>query len=176
MVLTLLRHGAPHPAHHGRYNGHSDLAIDPALFDPATIAPLREKRFDAVYSSDLIRCTQTLEAMGIEEYATDPRLREVRFKASVEGKTFDEVAAFETFRPSLLENEERWHDFLCAEPRDAFEGRIREFLATLSGAGEILLCTHGGAIRAIVSLLAPSKPFAPPGHLEYIVLEHSRIS
>lgn len=147
MVLTLLRH-APLPlAFHGRYIGHSDIPIDRELFHPLTLP----SAYDVIYSSDLIRCTQTLEQLGYNDFKTDERLREVRFKEQFEGKNFDEIEQMEEYDPSFLESEERWYDFVCDEPIEAFRERISLFLAELPRDGKILLCTHGGTIREILS-------------------------
>ena len=170
MALILLRHAAPASHLQGRYYGHTDIPIDPALFDRAKIEPLLHRTFDAVYSSDLRRCTGTLKMMGITDYLSDHRLREVRFKEDVEGKTFEEVSALEGFSPSLLESEERWHGFVCAESKGAFGERIRSLLASLPKEGEILVCAHGGSIGLIASILAPSRPHTPIGYLDHIIL------
>lgn len=149
MVLTLLRH-APLPAEYsGRYIGHTDIAIDPALFAPIT----PPQAYDRIYSSDLIRCTQTLERLGYQNFCTNERLREVRFKEQFEGKSFEEIERTEEYDPCFLESEEQWHDFVCDESREAFRERIASFLDDLPRHQHILVCSHGGTIAEILSQL-----------------------
>ena len=93
MAITLLRHASLAKEHQGRYNGWTDLPIDKTLFNAKKVALLSKQKFDEVYASDLIRCTQTLEMMGIEEYISDERLREVRFKAEIEGQICPAIIA-----------------------------------------------------------------------------------
>jgi alpha-ribazole phosphatase/probable phosphoglycerate mutase len=168
--LILLRHAAPPASLHRRYLGHTDIGIDPDLFDAAKISPLLGIPYDRVYSSDLSRCTRTLEKMEITDFVTDPRLREVRFRKEIEGKTFEEIEATEEFDPRFLESMERWHGFVCEEPLAAFRERIRNFLDTLPQNGELLVCAHAGTIREILSQLSPGCEPITPGYLEYTIV------
>jgi len=170
MALTLLRHAPLHPKHQGRYNGWTDLEIEPSLFDAKAVEILTRQKFDLIYSSDLKRCTQTLAYMGIETYTTDERLREVRFKAHIEGKTFDEVSRLSRYQESLLNDPEAWHRFICAESPAAFQRRIVSFLKALPKDKEILLCSHAGTLQKILQLHGLAK--AKIGYLESIRIEH----
>lgn len=170
MELILLRHAAPSVSLHRRYLGHTDIGIDPALFDAAKIAPLREIPYDRVYSSDLSRCTETLKRMGITDYTPDPRLREVRFREAVEGKSFEEIAQTAGYDSSLLDSAEAWHRFVCAESPEAFSERIASFLDTLPRYGSVLVCTHAGTIREILSQLSPGSESVAQGYLEYTIV------
>ena len=167
MELILLRHAPPHREFHRRYIGHTDIVIDPDLFDPAKVAPLLDEQYDAVCSSDLVRCTATLRHMGMEDYITDSRLREVRFKASVEGKSFDEIAQTAEYHPGVLASVRSWHDFVCDEPSAAFSERVASFLGSLPPCGTVLVCTHAGTIREILSQLFPEGENTSLGYLEY---------
>jgi alpha-ribazole phosphatase len=149
MVLTLLRHAAPSVEYHGRYIGHTDLSIDSELFSPIILS----HTYDVIYSSDLCRCTQTLEALGYSNFKTDERLREVAFKEHFEGKNFEEIEQMESYNPRFLESRERWHTFICEEKIEDFRGRIQSFLEELSPKKNILVCSHAGTIREILSLL-----------------------
>lgn len=164
MSLTLLRHAPLAKEYHGRHIGHTDTPIDPVLFTPITL-PLA---YDLIYSSDLSRCTQTLEQLGYQDFQTDKRLREVRFKTSFEGKRFDEIERMEIYEPSFLESQERWHDFICDESVEEFRGRIASFLDDIPLEQNILVCAHGGTIAEMLSLLnVPSKRL---GYLEYTIV------
>jgi broad specificity phosphatase PhoE len=157
MQLTLLRH-APLPlCHQKRYNGWSDIPIDPNLFDHQKVAHLKKQQFDLIYSSDLKRCIQTLSLIFEEqEIATTMALREVKFKEEIEGKSFEEIKKLATFRPHYLESEILWHHYICEESQEAFHQRLNEFLQQLPKKKKILICSHAGAIRAIMHLLEAS--------------------
>jgi broad specificity phosphatase PhoE len=170
MALTLLRHAPLHPHYQGRYNGWTDLEIDPTRFDAKAVEILTRQKFDLVYSSDLQRCTQTLAYMGIEDVITDERLREVRFKAHIEGKNFEEISRLPSYSESLLENREAWHRYICTESQHSFERRIRSFLSDLPENKEILICSHAGTLQKMLYFLGLSK--AKIDYLEWIRIEH----
>lgn len=168
MELTLLRHASPHEKFHGCYNGHTDIPIDLARFGHDKIQPLLHHHFDRIYSSDLQRCTATLETMGITVFTTDSRLREVRFKPSIEGKTFAQIEASDDFDPRVLASREAWHYYVCDESLPIFRTRIESFLDELNSGENILICSHGGTIAMILSLLDPALEYEPVGYLDYI--------
>jgi alpha-ribazole phosphatase len=159
MSLTLLRHAPLSKKYHGRYIGHTDLSIDPELFSPIILP----HTYDLIYSSDLCRCTQSLEALGYSDFKTDERLREVAFKKEFEGKNFEEIEKMESYDPRFLESQERWHTFICEETIEEFRGRIQSFLEELPHAQNILVSSHGGTIREILSLLK-----SEPKRLDYL--------
>ncbi len=157
MALTLLRHAAlpPHYAH--RYNGWSDISIDPARFEPKKVEILQNIKFDFVYSSDLVRCMQTLDRMGIEEYFADTRLREVRFRDEIEGLNFNEIEKLPSFKQAYLSDRQRWHHYICDEHPALFEARVRSFLQDLPREKEILICSHAGTLQKMLLLLGYAK-------------------
>jgi len=171
MALTLLRHGPVHPRYQRRYNGWTDLPLERTLFEPHKLRELQTIPFDAVYCSDLRRCTETLDALGIADYTTDARLREVRFKAHIEGKNFNDVSKQKDFSSELLNDERAWHAYVCAESYERFSQRIQHFLdETTWHDKEVLVCTHGGVIHKIYTLL--SLPYVQPlSYGEYIRIE-----
>lgn len=176
MDLILLRHGAPAAEYHRRYIGHTDVEIDENLFEPAKIEPLQNRLYDRIYASDLQRCTATLTRMGMDKFTVDPRLREVRFKPSVEGKNFAEIESTADFDPRVLDSKESWHAFVCEESEGAFRDRVRNFLDELPAHQSILICAHAGSIDMIVSILEPERPTAPLGYLDHIVLSPPKVS
>ena len=169
MALTLLRHAALHPKDQKRYNGWTDLHIDPTLFDEDAVSSLCRQRFDHIYSSDLARCRETLTLMGINDYTVDARLREVRFKAHIEGLSYREVSCRRDFDEALLEDHRAWHRYICAESYEAFVGRIGSFLADLPQDREILVCTHGGVMHQMLTLLR--MPLRQIDYLDWIRIE-----
>ena len=62
MTITLVRHGEVEEAYHRCYNGHNDIALSAKGREEAQALALllKEKTFDAVYSSDLRRCQETV--------------------------------------------------------------------------------------------------------------------
>lgn len=171
MELTLLRHAAPRTEYHGRYIGHTDIGIDPSLFDAAKAAPVAAVRYERIYCSDLLRCTATLHEMGIKECTIDPRLREVRFKSDIEGATFADIEKRGDFDPKFLDSMEGWHRYICDETRGFFRSRIQSFLDELPSEGDILICTHAGVIAMIHAIL---RPKLPPPHCGY--QDHTRLT
>jgi len=169
VALTLLRHAPLHPKDQKRYNGWTNLSIDPALFDIQAVQPLCRQHFDHIFTSDLLRCTQTLDLMQKTPYTPDARLREVRFKAHIEGLSYPDVSKRTDFCDTLLEDHIAWHHYICAESYDAFGRRVGSFLAELPQNCEILVCTHGGVIQRMMSLL--HLPTQQVGYLEYIRIE-----
>ena len=157
MALTLLRHAALPKKNEHRYNGWTDLNIDPLLFDAKKVALLSKQKFDLIYSSDLVRCQQTLEMMDIDDYITDERLREVRFKEEVEGLNFNEIEKLNSYKTSYIEERETWHAYICAESQEAFETRIKSFLEDLPTDKEILICSHGGTLQKMMAMLGYAK-------------------
>lgn len=153
MAITFLRHASLPKRYHKRYNGWRDIPIEPQTIPKEAYFFLERLSFDKVYSSNLQRCTQTLERVGICSYQTDARLREVAFKPWVEGRSFEEISQRISYHPSLLESEKRWHRFICQESLFQFEKRLNDFLATLDPTKEILICSHGGSIKKMLSLL-----------------------
>ncbi len=170
MALTLLRHAALPKKHQHRYNGWTDINIDPVLFDAKEVALLSQQKFDLVYSSDLVRCQQTLELMGITEYITDERLREVRFKEEIEGLNFNEIEKLPSYQKSYIEERASWHEYICVESQSAFELRIKTFLDTLPKDKEILICSHGGTLQKMMAMLGYAKNTI--AYLEYIRIDN----
>lgn len=164
MSLTLLRHAAPPIAFHGRLLGHTDIGIDLALLNAVTL-PMP---YDAIYSSDLRRCTQSLETLGYHDFTTDERLREVAFKKQFELKSFAEIEKMEEYDPIFLDSMESWHTFICEESIEHFRRRIEMFLEELPLYKNILVCSHGGTIREILSILKIEPKDL--GYLEYMIV------
>jgi broad specificity phosphatase PhoE len=157
MAITLLRHAALAQEHQGRYNGWTDLSIDPALFDESKVDLLKHQKFDMVYSSDLIRCQRTLEMMGITEFVTDTRLREVRFKKEIEGLSFKEIEKLPSYKSKYIEKQKTWHKYVCDESKKELKTRIKAFLEELDTSKEILICSHAGTLQRMMKILGHKK-------------------
>ena len=173
MAITLLRHAALPEKYQNRYIGWSDISIDTELFNHKKVALLQIQTFDIVYTSDLIRCTQTLETIGIQKYTTDIRLREVRFKDEIEGKNLDEIVKLPSYKSKYSEKKKRWHKYISYEHPTEFEARIKSFLEELPQDKEILICSHAGTLQKMMVFLGYAKNKIE--YLEHIRVENARI-
>ena len=141
--LTLLRHAPVVTSNEGCYNGWIDIDIK----DEKLVLKI-DTEFDAIYSSDLKRCRQTLDALGYTNYQIDKNLREIKFKDGIEGKNFQALNPPST----TLKDMESWYEYICDESVESFRKRVEIFLKQLEGEN-ILICSHGGTIRMILSLI-----------------------
>ncbi|MFM7677336.1 MAG: histidine phosphatase family protein, partial [Roseiflexaceae bacterium] len=66
MHIVFVRHGETAYNANGRYQGHTQISLNERGFTQATVVAqrLRLNRFDAIYSSDLLRAVQTAEAIA----------------------------------------------------------------------------------------------------------------
>ncbi|MBT2771669.1 histidine phosphatase family protein [Halomonas sp. ISL-60] len=157
--LVAVRHGITDWNLERRYQGQQDI---PLLFPDAETGLLAlrdalfDERFDAIYSSDLQRCQQTLEwAQAAKEglpVMLEPRLRELDF-GEYEGKVYDELKDLPHYRA--------WIDSVgeLQIPGGESAAQLRERLdawldnvainAQEGGHKKILVVTHGGVIREL---------------------------
>lgn len=169
--LTLLRHAPLPSVYHRRYNGWSDLPIDPTLVDSQQLNRLRRTlTVDRIYSSDLVRCQQTVELLFGKDcsFVATPALREVRFREEIEGKLFAEVEKLPSFNRAYLESQSRWHAYLCDESEEDFYRRLDHLLSGVPRGEDLLFCTHAGTIGGILKCLG--QPARSLGYLESITL------
>ena len=145
MTIYLLRHAPVIEKYEGCYNGWINIDIQKNI---SPIKELQSINFDAIYSSDLLRCTKTLDLLGFRDYQIDQRIRESKFKNHHEGKKFNQIDP----PKSALKDMKSWYKFLCDESVEEFRNRIKSFLDQLKG-DKILICSHGGAIRMMISIL-----------------------
>jgi len=151
VAIVFLRHASLAKSEQKKYHGWSDIAIDEELFDVSKAEELKSFKFDLVISSYLLRCTQTLDRVNLN-YVTDRRLREVCFKKEIEGKSFEEVEALQSYSSEHLLCESSWHNYICSESKSEFQKRLREFLGSLPKVN-ILICSHKGAILEMLNIL-----------------------
>jgi len=154
--LCLVRHGETAWNAEGRVQGQVDVPLNEVgrAQARAVAAALASERFDAIYSSDLLRVRQTAEPaagrLGLP-VAFDAALRE-RHYGMFERLTYVEVrdrypAEFARFRDKDPE-----FDFGSGEALKAFEQRALACVAALIDrhAGQsILVFTHGGVLEMV---------------------------
>jgi probable phosphoglycerate mutase len=95
-ILCLVRHGQTAWNLEGRWQGHTDISLDETGLQQAqqVALALRDTRFDALYTSDLIRALVTARAIaGLQpglDMRIDPRLREIGL-GQWEGQLLSEI-------------------------------------------------------------------------------------
>ncbi|WP_335869893.1 histidine phosphatase family protein [Bacillus sp. 2205SS5-2] len=160
--LYLVRHGLTDWNREKRYLGHTDR--DVIVEELEQLSSLKKEigrlRFHYVYSSDLVRCLSTLDFLDLSvTYCEDARLRELNF-GEWEGKTFEELKDFSLYHEWI----NNWEQ--TSPPKGesgiAFQQRVNscveEMLETIDSAN-ILIVTHGGVIRYLLSKFKASNFF-----------------
>ncbi|RXZ77868.1 histidine phosphatase family protein [Paenibacillaceae bacterium] len=179
--LYLLRHGKTNWNLERRYGGRTDLPLAASelhLLDPAR-KRLAGMAFEAVYCSDLCRTYQTLEAVRpdlAEQAVRDTRLRELDF-GNWEGCTYEQLKHQALYCAWLDEPEHHRppEGESIAQLRERIRSFLEEALPDLDQRGtqltprRMLIVSHGGAIRMMLSLLLTGHNFwdgdAPCGSL-----------
>jgi len=151
--LLVLRHGQSEWNAVGRWQGQADPPLSDEGQLQAADAGLLLGTFDAIWASDLERASLTAgiiaAIIGIGPVLLDQRLRETHV-GPWEGLTHDEV---NTGWPGFLDTHRRPDGF---EPYDDAAVRMCAAFTDIAAAnpgGEILVISHGGAIRAVRRLL-----------------------
>ncbi len=140
---------------HGQSEGNKSKILSGQIDHALTEQGLEEARetakvipadYDAVYSSDLIRCRQTADIVNTKHLPVtyDRRLRERNF-GSLQGKNLDEVRSF--FLP------QGQYDYrpYGGESFDDVKARVLSFLEDTkrTGAKHVLVVTSEGVIRLL---------------------------
>ena len=159
--LLLARHGQSEWNAYGKWQGQADPPLSEFGQLQAAESALHLGTFDAIWASDLQRAALTAaivaEIIGIGPIQIDNRLRETDV-GPWEGLTHDEV---ERGWPGFLETHQRPEGFENYD--DAARRMIAAFIdiATKAPGGEVLVVSHGGAIRAVRRLLGASDERIP---------------
>ena len=157
MIITLLRHGEVEEAYHRCYNGHNDIALSAKGVTEALQLDehFSQHSFDAIFSSDLKRCRQTVEQITHSSYPPITFTEKLREKSwgRHEGMTFDAI----TKRDGLIYQDFlQWINALDGEPYDAYIKRIKTFFTKtlpLTPYNNVLVVTHAGVIRVLMHIL-----------------------
>ena len=167
--LFFVRHGETPWNAARRLQGQTDVPLRAAGRAQALMAKelLTGTSFDLEISSDLARASETAALLGLERVTLDRRWREIDV-GEWAGESVDALRAA---------NPDEWRAWRAGaftppsgETGENFRSRISAALASLRpDAGRILIVTHGGVIRASVSLILGVAPdrLAPvrPGSL-----------
>ncbi|WP_145050637.1 histidine phosphatase family protein [Paenibacillus xylanexedens] len=170
--LIFIRHGTTLWNQEKRYLGHTDIGLLPEA--KQELAPLREQLqslcWSKLYSSDLLRCQQTLTSIAPlqrEQAQLDARLREIDF-GEWEGKTYDQLQHIQQYRDWIDDPQNVTPP--KGESWQAFTARIDSFLNTCLlhdalcepvtvDVPQMGIVTHGGVIRYAISRLIPDLNF-----------------
>jgi alpha-ribazole phosphatase len=163
MNLLLIRHGQTDWNLAQRFQGQSDIELNETGRKQAQALAdrLSAEHFDAVYSSDLKRATETANIITqMSDCEPDPRLREIHF-GDWEGLTYDEI-------------KEKHHETLAAWEADIFKNapphgetleglsvRVQSMLDELRKKHEgqnILIVAHGGVLQTLICLALKLPP------------------
>lgn len=182
LELVLLRHGLTQWNAERRYLGQTDLSLLPNSLEQ--LSGQKEQNgllgdFWCVYSSDLLRCRETLACMMPvlkDVVVYDKRLREMDF-GDWEGCTYEQLKNNSLYRSWLDEpwaitppNGEAWEAFenrvdeflselLLAVKEDAKSDLIRDVVLPGHSHKRVLVVTHGGVIRQLQARTIPELTF-----------------
>jgi len=162
MNLLLIRHGQTNWNLEQRFQGQSDIPLNETgrKQAQALAEQLAAEPFDAVYSSDLQRATETADIIRKSGFQPDARLREVNF-GDWEGLTYDEI---KSKHPDTLA---AWESdiFKNAPPHgETLEGlaiRVQSMLDELREKHKdqrILIVAHGGVLQTLICLALKLPP------------------
>ena len=154
--MWLVRHGQTDWNLNGIYQGQSDIPLNVTGESQARelAATLVDTRFDAIYSSDLIRARRTAEIIAEAlnlPIATDPRLREIN-QGVWEGQSIQAVR--ERYNPDFSRNPK----YITTPRADGAESLADVIIRMVAAAndfnqahhgGRLILCTHGLSAAAL---------------------------
>lgn len=155
--LYLIRHGEIETAAIGKLIGRTDVGLSERGIEQASrIAErLSSVRFDAIYSSDLLRARQTAEIISercqvsVQPFAA---WREIDM-GSWEGRTISALNDEAPEKVSSLFIDPASFTYPSGESFAAFAARVQGALDQLlmtHSSGEVALIAHGGVSRAII--------------------------
>ncbi len=147
-TISLIRHGEVEKSYRHRYNGWNNIGLSPRGIDQVRKTAEEIGSIPVLYSSDLLRCRQTIQFFTCKETVISESLREKSW-GKHEGMSFDEIEAsgiaytdFPTFIKSL-----------DGETPEIFKERVISYwqsIRTVIPHGAAIL-THGGVIHQILA-------------------------
>ncbi|MFR1707454.1 MAG: alpha-ribazole phosphatase [Clostridium sp.] len=157
MNLYIVRHGETEENIKKTYYGDIDCKLTLNGIRQAELAGEKLKHiiFDKAFCSEKLRAKETLKRIGnMKNYIVDSRLNERSF-GIFEGKNYEELQR--SFKSEYDEWTKDWKNY-CPENGESFlqvYHRVKNFMDDLKkeSAENILICTHGGIIRAIYAYI-----------------------
>jgi len=159
--LILVRHGHADASGEGRYWGQTDVLL--TELGREQVKKLRRRlgteNIDAVYSSELKRCTETAETIiagrGLD-LTRCAELNEVNF-GKLEGLSYVEIRQQYPELSKLWENWDPGLSFPEGESYEQFAARVGTFTKRLTGHSDddtVLVVGHGGVFKLLLCYLA----------------------
>jgi len=159
--ILLIRHGQTDWNSEGRWQGMIDVPLNTtgSAQAEALAAHLRQRPVTAIYSSDLQRAAKTAQPLArllTLPVKTDTRLREINL-GIFQGLTYPEMS--ERYPTQLQQMRADYMGFVFpqGESRLMMQNRLyafwEEMMAAETGAEEIVVVTHGGALRVLMMRL-----------------------
>ena len=162
MKIYVMRHGESVNNADNRLTGWADVPLTELGVEQARIAgaKMRDVRFDAVFSSDLVRARVTCEtALPGFEYTLDARLREMCL-GRYENERRDEITSLfsEEVRATVARD---GYSIVGGEDREQFLSRIRSFIDDLADKhyGTVAVFAHAGVVRSFFDLTFGTRCF-----------------
>jgi alpha-ribazole phosphatase len=162
MNLLLIRHGQTNWNLEQRFQGQSDIPLNETGRKQANALAerLAAEQFDAVYSSDLQRATQTTKIICRSGFQPDIRLREVNF-GDWEGLTYDEIKAKHPETLAAWENDIFNNAPSHGETLEGLSVRVQSMLDELCAKHRdqtVLIVAHGGVLQTLICLALKLPP------------------
>jgi broad specificity phosphatase PhoE len=161
MLLLLVRHGETAYNAVGRYQGHVQIELNALGQQQATRVCLRlaQRSIQAIYSSDLVRCLQTIQpliaAVGLP-LTLDQRLREIDV-GLWEHLTIPEIRASYPGNYAAYKQNPGATVHVGGESYMQLQHRavaaIQDIIGRHAPTDTVVICAHGGTIRAIACWL-----------------------
>lgn len=152
--LIIVRHGQTQMNVEGIFFG----KLDPGLNEMGRVQCkkagdiLKRYGYDAIYSSDLLRASETAELINYLKLPIkfDKRLQEIDF-GIFEGLSYKEIKEKYPVECEKSKNEWKTFDFVTGESLERLQSRAVEFVESLDKTKNNLVVTHWGVINCILS-------------------------
>lgn len=152
--LIIVRHGQTQMNVEGIFFG----KLDPGLNEMGRVQCkkagdiLKKYGYDAIYSSDLLRASETAELINYLKLPIkfDKRLQEIDF-GIFEGLSYKEIKEKYPVECEKSKNEWKTFDFVTGESLERLQSRAVEFVESLDKTKNNLVVTHWGVINCILS-------------------------
>lgn len=155
--IVLIRHGQTDWNLESRVQGYADVPLNAEGMRQAEMLGVYVREhihIDRVISSDLRRCTQTADALGMP-YELDPRLREFDF-GDLAGKKWDEIMTEHSEVAAEIRDSISWARRPGGESSIDVAARAAGFVhesGILKQDSTWALVSHGGFIKRLICVL-----------------------
>lgn len=164
--IILLRHGRTYFNANRMVQGITDALLDETgLSEAQSVSKsFADEQIDVIYSSDLKRAYHTALIVSdkINLPVVQTSLLRERGYGEFEGLSWEEIKEMLwSFKSAWNFKERRWHSSFNLEKRNKFRARVTKFLEMIKKhrGKTVLVVTHGGTIKVILSLLGQRDSF-----------------